>query len=309
MRDHLNATEAGGAHDFQLFLAAEQDMAGRNVSDRFPRPLDELREIRVLHRTAAADKEEGAIDSEKLEYGLGVRVASDLRVGTQAKDDRVGLIEPSVNVKNGVGELTPKDFLNFVLPQPGHCLSVRRLLDQSVVIQRCQHSGQPGERVEDFAMFRQELADAIVEPAAIGPRRMGLQTLRDFFRSANEKVRLIALDLISQQLDVFFVGHRQHLFLRGAVATENTPAAFGSEKAQEVLEQEQGELSLQERLRCKIRSFSDGVILGSRSFVESHCQRLKQKIGYQPKSGPTALKIFGPAALWVFRNLRVRKFG
>jgi putative transposase len=103
--------------------------------------------------------------------------------------------------------------------------------------------------------------------------------------------------------------YRQHLFLRGAVATENTPAAFGSEKAQEVLEQEQGELSLQERLRCKIRSFSDGVILGSRSFVESHCQRLKQKIGYQPKSGPTALKIFGPAALWVFRNLRVRKFG
>ena len=76
-----------------------------------------------------------------------------------------------------------------------------------------------------------------------------------------------------------------------------------------MVDQEQGELSLQERLHCKIRYFSDGVILGSHSFVESHCQRLKQKIGFKRKSGPTALKILGPAALWVFRNLRVRKFG
>jgi putative transposase len=103
--------------------------------------------------------------------------------------------------------------------------------------------------------------------------------------------------------------YRKHLFLRGAAATERHPAAFALDKAQEVVDQDQGHLSLPERLRCKIRFFSDGVILGSRSFVELHCQRLKQKIGYQRKSGPTALKIFGPAALWVFRHLRVRTFG
>jgi putative transposase len=103
--------------------------------------------------------------------------------------------------------------------------------------------------------------------------------------------------------------YRKHLFLRGAIATTHNAPAFDWAKAQEVVDQEQGELSLQERLRCKIRYFSDGVILGSHSFVESHCQRLKQKIGFKRKSGPTALKILGPAALWVFRNLRVRKFG
>jgi len=103
--------------------------------------------------------------------------------------------------------------------------------------------------------------------------------------------------------------YRKHLFLRGAIATTHNAPAFDWAKAQEVVDQEQGELSLQERLRCKIRSFSDGVILGSHSFVESHCQRLKQKIGFKRKSGPTALKILGPAALWVFRHLRVRKFG
>ena len=103
--------------------------------------------------------------------------------------------------------------------------------------------------------------------------------------------------------------YRQQLFLRGAIATTQNGPAFDRAKAQEVVDQEQGELSLQERLRCKIRYFSDGVILGSHSFVESHCQRLKQKSGFRRKSGPTALKILGPAALWVFRNLRVRKFG
>ena len=103
--------------------------------------------------------------------------------------------------------------------------------------------------------------------------------------------------------------YRKHLFLRGAIATTHNAPAFDWAKAQEVVDQEQGELSPQQRLRCKIRYFSDGVILGSRSFVESHCQRLKQKIGFRRKSGPTALKILGPAALWVFRNLRVRTFG
>src|SRR6202011_4487731 len=91
--------------------------------------------------------------------------------------------------------------------------------------------------------------------------------------------------------------------------SKNKAPAFDLAKAQRVVEQEDGELSLQEQLRCKIRYFSDGVILGSRSFVESHCQRLKEKLGYKRKSGPTALKILGPAALWVFRNLRVRTFG
>jgi hypothetical protein len=79
--------------------------------------------------------------------------------------------------------------------------------------------------------------------------------------------------------------YRQHLFLRGAVATQNNSPAFELATAQEVVEQQKGALSLQEQLRCRIRYFSDGVILGSRSFVESHCQRLKQKIGYKRKSG------------------------
>jgi putative transposase len=103
--------------------------------------------------------------------------------------------------------------------------------------------------------------------------------------------------------------YRKLLFRRGALGSKNKAPAFDLAKAQEVVEKEEGELSVQEQLRCKIRYFTDGVILGSRSFVEDHCQRLKQKFGYKRKSGPTACKLLGPATLWVFRNLQVRVFG
>ena len=103
--------------------------------------------------------------------------------------------------------------------------------------------------------------------------------------------------------------YRKFLYLKGAAASENNPPAFDLAKAQKVVEQEKGEVWLGERLRCKIRSLSEGVILGSRAFVEFHCQRLKEKLGYKRKSAPTALEILGPAGLWVFRKLRVRTFG
>ena len=127
--------------------------------------------------------------------------------------------------------------------------------------------------------------------------------------AAMEGIRIILGLPQSTSPEQIAAEYRQHLFLRGAVGSTNNPPAFDLAKAEAVVEQEKGELSLQERLRCKIRYFSDGVILGSQEFVQSHCQRLEQRIGYKRKSGPTALKFFGPATLWVFRNLRVRRFG
>jgi putative transposase len=103
--------------------------------------------------------------------------------------------------------------------------------------------------------------------------------------------------------------YRKLLHLKGAMASENKTPAFEPAKTQAVIEQEKGELSLGQHLRCKIRSLSHGVILGSRSFVEFHWQRLKQKLGYKRMSGPILLEILGPPALWVFREPRVWRFG
>jgi putative transposase len=103
--------------------------------------------------------------------------------------------------------------------------------------------------------------------------------------------------------------YRKLLYLKGAVASENNPPTFDLAEAKKVVEQEKGRLSLGGRLRCKIRYLSDGVVLGSRAFVEFHCQRVKEKLGYKRKGIPTALIILDPLGLWVFRKLRVRTFG
>jgi putative transposase len=101
--------------------------------------------------------------------------------------------------------------------------------------------------------------------------------------------------------------YRKHLFLKGT-ANSKRPA-FDLATAQHVVEQQNGELPLQERLRCRIRYFTDGVILGSQSFVQSHFERLKLKLGYRRRRAPISLKALGSSSLWVFRDPPVRLSG
>ena len=51
--------------------------------------------------------------------------------------------------------------------------------------------------------------------------------------------------------------------------------------------------------------FTDGVILGSQGFVESHFLRLKQTLGYRRHNAATHLTALGSPGLWVFRRVRV----
>jgi hypothetical protein len=91
-------------------------------------------------------------------------------------------------------------------------------------------------------------------------------------------------------------------------STTKAPA-FELAKAQQVVVQQQSELSLPELLRCRICYFTDGVILGSQCFVESHFHRLKQKLGYLRRRAATHLRALGSPTLWVFRDLRVQPIG
>jgi hypothetical protein len=50
---------------------------------------------------------------------------------------------------------------------------------------------------------------------------------------------------------------------KGFPGSKNKAPAFDLAKSQEVVEQEEGELSMQEQLRCKIGYFTDGMILGA----------------------------------------------
>ena len=98
--------------------------------------------------------------------------------------------------------------------------------------------------------------------------------------------------------------------MHGSLNTKTSQPAFDLATAQSVVDRQNGELSLPERLRCRIRYFTDGLILGSQSFVESHFYNLKHKLGYKRRRPATRLTALGCVdTLWVFRDLRVRPIG
>jgi hypothetical protein len=70
------------------------------------------------------------------------------------------------------------------------------------------------------------------------------------------------------------------------------------------------DLSLPERLRCRIRYFTDGLTVGSQSFVESHFYKLKHKLGTNFGCHAIRSRALGCAdTLWVFRDPRVQLIG
>jgi len=94
------------------------------------------------------------------------------------------------------------------------------------------------------------------------------------------------------------------------LSTEANHPAFDLGTAQAVVDQQNGELSLPERLRCRIRYFTDGVILGSQAFVESHFSNLKEKLSYRRQHAGKPLTVLGRSdRLWVFREPRVQPSG
>ena len=97
--------------------------------------------------------------------------------------------------------------------------------------------------------------------------------------------------------------------VKGSSSSPNRAPAFDVASVQRVVEEQQGELALPQRLLCRLRYFTDGVILGSQCFVESHFVRLKLKLGYKRRRPATPLTALGSPSLWVFRDPRVRTIG
>lgn len=103
--------------------------------------------------------------------------------------------------------------------------------------------------------------------------------------------------------------YRTLLFVKGSSSSAHRAPAFDLTSVQRVVEEQKGQLALPQRLLCRIRYFTDGVILGSQCFVESHFVRLKLKLGYKRHRPATRLTALGSPSLWVFRDLRVRTIG
>lgn len=98
--------------------------------------------------------------------------------------------------------------------------------------------------------------------------------------------------------------HRMLIFGKGSSPWTHKGKVINREKAVRVLETEQGELSKVTALRCRVRYFSDGAILGSADFVRGYLDSWQSTMDrkYPPKENPLKGARWGDLA--VIRGLR-----
>jgi putative transposase len=102
--------------------------------------------------------------------------------------------------------------------------------------------------------------------------------------------------------------HRTALFGTGTTTKEHaqavTPATFEKVLAQK------GRLPLATVLRCRVRYFTDGAVLGSQAFVETHLVAYRQRHGARERTAPRPLSpITDWGGLTSLRGLRKNTFG
>ncbi|MBM3883368.1 MAG: hypothetical protein FJ387_27280 [Verrucomicrobia bacterium] len=100
--------------------------------------------------------------------------------------------------------------------------------------------------------------------------------------------------------------YRKRLFVRGGVSGSSGKVALSREQIRRVLKKG-GELSVGEVLRLRIRHMTDGVVLGSRGFVDAVWLAHRDRFGPKRRSGARPIRGVGVplAGLSALRDLRV----
>jgi REP element-mobilizing transposase RayT len=93
--------------------------------------------------------------------------------------------------------------------------------------------------------------------------------------------------------------------------SEDGGTVRGALKREEVLEvlRAKGRLGLGAYVRCRVRYFCDGVVLGSREFVEGVFRKNRGWLGEKRKAGARKMRGLAGLELFTVRNLRVEVFG
>jgi len=83
---------------------------------------------------------------------------------------------------------------------------------------------------------------------------------------------------------------------------------FSAEESEAEIARE-GRMSLGEALRCRVRYFTDGAVLGSAGFIESVFERNRAHFGEKRKTGARRMRDADWGGLCVLRDLRGRRIG
>ena len=128
-------------------------------------------------------------------------------------------------------------------------------------------------------------------------------------KEAREGLLGVMLSL-SQGLQVWGqVSHkyRQMLYEMGervvGAKGEMKKRGFAREEVEKVLE-EGGKLALGDALRCRVRYFTDGVVLGSREYVEQVFQKHRKEFGVKRQTGARSMRWANWSGLCTMRDLR-----
>ncbi|MBM3883919.1 MAG: hypothetical protein FJ387_30155, partial [Verrucomicrobia bacterium] len=99
--------------------------------------------------------------------------------------------------------------------------------------------------------------------------------------------------------------YRRRLFVRGGVSGSSGKVALSREQIRRVL-RKGGELSVGEVLRLRIRHMTDGVVLGSKGFVDEVWLAHRERFGSKRRSGARPIRGGGAslAGLSALRDLR-----
>jgi putative transposase len=123
-------------------------------------------------------------------------------------------------------------------------------------------------------------------------------------RAARAGIAHIA-DILGQKggWEVQSRSYRKYLFMQASTHTEKG-RTIREEKIEKVL-QEGGKLSRAELLHCRVRYFSDGVVLGSKAFVEDVFESHREDFGLKRKTGARKPKYGQWGDLCTMRDLRL----
>lgn len=90
-----------------------------------------------------------------------------------------------------------------------------------------------------------------------------------------------------------------------ATVTKNTAEMLESADNETVLK----DFGMAKMLRCRVRYFTDGAVIGSKEFVNEAFASARERFGTKRKDGARTMRGGGKAAkgvLWSVRDLRVR---
>jgi hypothetical protein len=122
---------------------------------------------------------------------------------------------------------------------------------------------------------------------------------------AREGIRLVSGD---RSWDEAQADYRELIFGTGAASREGS-AVISAAELQRVVD-EGGRLPLSTVLRCRLRYFSDGAVLGSQAFVDAQLARYRQQTGRGERTAPRALPAWTDwGDLTTLRGLRRRAAG